>query len=84
MRIRNAGDSEGVRTHLDNVYRRRNYGPEKVAHAIVKAVKRSHNRVVLVSPESQIMYRIERLFPRLSRLIARSAANRMFDSQQGD
>jgi len=76
-RLRNPGDAAALRSHLDATYQRRNYGPEKVARAIVNAVKRNR-RLVLVSPESKIMYHIDRLCPPLSRLIARSAARRMF------
>jgi NAD(P)-dependent dehydrogenase (short-subunit alcohol dehydrogenase family) len=79
MRIRNGRDEEELRQHLDRAYRRRNYTPEKVARAIVEAVKR-RRKMVLVTPESKIMYRIERLLPPLSRLIARVAANRLFSA----
>lgn len=78
MRIRNAaGHEEGLRQQLEQAYERRNYGPEKVARAIVKAI-RTNRKVVLVSPEAQVMYRLERWCPPLSRLIARAAARRMF------
>lgn len=78
MRDRTAGNADDVRTRLRKSYKRRDYGPEKVARAIVKAVKRNHNRVILVSPEARVMYQIERFFPGLSRFIARTAASRMF------
>jgi len=78
MRIRNAaGEAEGLRHELEQAYARRNYGPEKVADAVVQAIRRNR-KVVLVSPEAQVMYRLERWCPPLSRLIARAAANRLF------
>lgn len=77
MRIRNGGDGEGIRSRLSVMYRRRNYGPEKVAEAIVRAV-RGNRGVVLVAPESRLMYHVERFFPWLSRRIAAIAARRMF------
>ena len=77
MRIRSSGRAEDLRGRLQNTYQHRNYGPEKVATAIVKAV-RKNREVVLVSPESKLMYRLERWCPRLSRYIARVSAKRMF------
>ncbi len=78
MRDRIGGNADGVRARLSGYYKRRDYEPEKVARAILKTIRRSRGRVVLVSPEARAMYYVERLFPTLSRLIARSAAARMF------
>ena len=77
MRIRHTACPEESRGQLADAYQHRNYGPEKVAHAIVDAVYKKR-KMVLVSPESRIMYRLERWCPALSRAIARSAAKRMF------
>ena len=78
MRIRSAaGEAQGLRHELEQAYARRNYGPEKVADAVVQAIRRNR-KLVLVSPEAQLMYRLERWCPRLSRLIARAAAKRLF------
>jgi NADP-dependent 3-hydroxy acid dehydrogenase YdfG len=76
-RFRNTKNEDAQRSHLEETYRRRAYGPEKVARAIVDAIKRNRG-LVLVSPESKIMYQIHRLCPPLSRIIARRAARRMF------
>lgn len=78
MRIRNNSDPRAVRSHLEQAYQRRNYGPEKVADAVVSAVKRKR-KVVLVTPEARVMYYVERFCPALSRIIARVSARRMFD-----
>lgn len=82
MRIRNAhGRETAVMTALQQTYARRNYGPERVARAIVRAIK--HDRkLVLVSPEARLMYHLERWCPPLSRFIARRAAARMFNPEQ--
>ena len=80
MRLRNdGGPEEKARERLEETYRRRDYGPEHVARAIVKAI-RSNRKIVIVSPEARIMYQIERFCPPLSRLIARNAAKRMFST----
>lgn len=76
-RFRNPGNEAALRTHLEETYKRRNYGPERVAEAIVDGIRRNR-RLVLVSPESKIMYHMQRLCPPLSRMIARAAARRMF------
>jgi NAD(P)-dependent dehydrogenase (short-subunit alcohol dehydrogenase family) len=50
-------------------YQKRNYGPEKVASAILKAVQ--HNRAVVpVSPEAWFGYYVKRFFPGLARALA--------------
>ncbi|HOV72444.1 MAG TPA: SDR family NAD(P)-dependent oxidoreductase [Candidatus Hydrogenedentes bacterium] len=76
-RLRNTGNADALRDHLQRIYDRRNYGPEKVAGAIVRAVERNR-RLVLVSPEARIMYHMNRLCPPLSRIIARASTRRMF------
>ena len=77
MRIRNTGEAEATRRELHAMYDRRNCTPEHVAKDIVKAI-RCRRGLVLSGIESKIIYRLERFFPRLSRLIARNAAQRMF------
>jgi len=57
--------TEAARAALVTTYRRRNYGPERVAAAIVKAIVR--NRAVApVSPEAWVMYVLKRLSPGLT------------------
>jgi NAD(P)-dependent dehydrogenase (short-subunit alcohol dehydrogenase family) len=52
-------------------YKKRNYGPEKVASAIVDAVR--HNRAVVpVSPEAWAGYYLKRFMPGLARTLAAS------------
>jgi len=76
MRLRNVGGAASAVEHLQQAYDRRNYGPDKVARAIVRAVLRNRKRV-MVSPEAHIMYYMERFCPWLSRRIARGATKRM-------
>jgi len=84
MRIRGAGkDEERVRSELQQFYAKRNYGPDRVAKAIVKGIVRN-KPLVLVSPEAKLMYALERYCPRLSRRIARSTARKMFKQQRLD
>ena len=50
-------------------YKKRNYGPDKVANAIVQAVR--HNRAVVpVSPEAWFGYYLKRFFPALTLRLA--------------
>jgi len=82
MRIRTAGpDHAELRAALERKYAHRGYGPERVAQAILKAI-RTGKGVVLVSPEARIMYHLERFAPRLSRFIARRAATSLFRPQK--
>ena len=84
MRIRGAtGEEEQIRSSLEKMYARRNYGPDRVARAILAAIRR-RKKLVLVSPESHLMYQIERFCPPLSRLIARRAAARLFHPHRND
>ncbi|SRX94096.1 short chain dehydrogenase [Saccharopolyspora erythraea NRRL 2338] [Mycobacterium shimoidei] len=61
---------ERARQKADAAYRRRNYRPEAVAEAIVKAI-RTGPPVLPIAPESRIGYAMRRLSPALVRLFAR-------------
>ena len=50
-------------------YKRRNYGPEGVARAILRAVRRNV-AVMPVAPEAWLMYYLKRWLPALARLLA--------------
>jgi NAD(P)-dependent dehydrogenase (short-subunit alcohol dehydrogenase family) len=64
-RARGAADDPEVRERLVEMYRRRNYGPDRVARNILKAVER--NRAVApVAPEAWIAYALKRISPRLA------------------
>ena len=69
-------NSEAARTALVSVYERRNYGPERVAAAILKAVARNRP-VAPVSPEAWVMYHLKRLAPRLTARVNRSLQARL-------
>ena len=72
-RMRGPHANEAARRRIIQVYQRRNYGPERVAVNILKAIQR--NRAVApVSPEAWFMYYLKRALPgvvfRLNRVMA--------------
>jgi NAD(P)-dependent dehydrogenase (short-subunit alcohol dehydrogenase family) len=72
-RARGAAADPKVRERLVALYGRRNYGPDRVARNIFKAVER--NRAVApVAPEAWIAYAITRISPRLAGWAARRMA----------
>jgi len=72
-RARGAATDPEVRERLVTLYRRRNYGPDRVARNILKAVER--NRAVApVAPEAWIAYAMKRVSPRLAGWTARRMA----------
>jgi NAD(P)-dependent dehydrogenase (short-subunit alcohol dehydrogenase family) len=72
-RARGAADDPAVRERAVDIYRRRNYGPDRVARNILKAVER--NRAVApIAAESWIAYGAKRISPRLVGWVARRSA----------
>jgi NAD(P)-dependent dehydrogenase (short-subunit alcohol dehydrogenase family) len=72
-RARGAADDPKVRERVVKLYERRNYGPDRVARNILKAVQR--NRAVApISPEAWATYGITRISPRLAGWLARRMA----------
>jgi short-subunit dehydrogenase len=70
--MRTHGEVVQAQAKLVDVYRKRNYGPEGVAEAIVSAIK--HNRAVVpVSPEAWVLYASKRLAPTVMDKIQRTA-----------
>lgn len=65
-----AEQQEQARQKADAAYRRRNYPPEAVAKAIVKAVN-SSPAVLPIAAESRVGYALRRISPSLLRLFAR-------------
>lgn len=60
--LRGAFDKPEVRERMVDAYRRRGYGPDRVARGVLRAVQR--NRAVApVSPEAWVMYYAKRLAP---------------------
>ena len=67
-RLRGPGDPEEMRRYIVQTYGRRNYGPERVAEGVLKAVQR--NRAVApITPEAWVLYYLQRLAPWLVRWI---------------
>ncbi len=77
MRCRGSGDAEETRSRLERIYRRRNYGPDRVARAIVKAIRKK-KRLAFISPESRLMSLAVRFSPGISGIIARVVTGHMF------
>jgi hypothetical protein len=57
---------EEKRKSIDAIYEKRNYPPERVAAAIVKAIRRNR-AVVPVAPEAWLAYYLKRWTPWLVR-----------------
>ena len=74
-RLRGKAALPGAREQMIEFYRRRNYGPEKVAEKILKAVARNA-AVAPVSPEAWVMYALKRLSPGLTAWLNRRMADR--------
>jgi NAD(P)-dependent dehydrogenase (short-subunit alcohol dehydrogenase family) len=74
-RFRGTNDAERTRSHVETMYRKRNYGPDKVATAIVRAVKKDVP-VVPVSPEAWVLYYLKRFAPTLGGPLGRFMAKR--------
>ncbi|MDZ4861557.1 MAG: SDR family NAD(P)-dependent oxidoreductase [Candidatus Hydrogenedentes bacterium] len=62
VRITGHDDADALRDKYVAFYGKRNYGPEKVARAIVRAIKR-RQVIVPVSPESWAGYVLNRIWP---------------------
>jgi NAD(P)-dependent dehydrogenase (short-subunit alcohol dehydrogenase family) len=61
-------EASGARQQMIDAYRRRNYGPERVAENILKAIAR--NRAVApISPEAWLFYYLKRFAPWLMRFL---------------
>jgi NAD(P)-dependent dehydrogenase (short-subunit alcohol dehydrogenase family) len=73
-RARGAADDPSVRERYATLYRRRNYGPERVARNVLKAVARERT-VAPISPESWVAYGVKRTSPRLAGWLARRMAS---------
>ncbi|HEX6116633.1 MAG TPA: SDR family NAD(P)-dependent oxidoreductase [Solirubrobacterales bacterium] len=73
-RTRGASSDPARRERIAAMYRRRNYGPDRVARNILKAVARNRT-VAPVSPEAWFGYGLKRLSPRLTGWVARRTAD---------
>jgi NAD(P)-dependent dehydrogenase (short-subunit alcohol dehydrogenase family) len=69
-RMRGAAAEPGAQERVAALYKRRNYGPDRVARNILKSVER--NRAVApISPEAWFAYALTRMSPRLAGWTAR-------------
>jgi len=76
--LRGPEATPAARAYMVDVYRRRNYTPERVAENVVKAIARNRG-VAPISPEAWVMYLLKRLSPSLvawvhERMAARTRA----------
>jgi NAD(P)-dependent dehydrogenase (short-subunit alcohol dehydrogenase family) len=69
-RARGEQDDPERRERAVKLYQRRNYGPDRVARNIFKAIDRNRG-VAPVSPESWVMYGLKRASPALTGWVAR-------------
>jgi NAD(P)-dependent dehydrogenase (short-subunit alcohol dehydrogenase family) len=74
--LRGANATPEMRQRMIEIYQRRNYGPERVASNILKAVQRNRG-VAPISPEAWMMYYLKRLAPAAVRWVNRSGAARL-------
>ena len=72
-RMRGAAAEPGARERIVAMYRRRNYGPERVARNILKSVERNRS-VAPIAPEASFAYAMKRVSPRLAGWTARRIA----------
>jgi NAD(P)-dependent dehydrogenase (short-subunit alcohol dehydrogenase family) len=72
MRLRGDRYPEAARKHIQHFYRKRNYQPERVARAVLGAVR--HNPALLpVTPEAWALYLMKRAAPALTHRALASA-----------
>ncbi|WP_084531601.1 SDR family oxidoreductase [Nocardia miyunensis] len=64
-----ASDEADKQAKYDELYRKRHYGPEKVAEQIVRAVQDGRD-IVPVTPEAHLQYHFQRLAPAVARFVA--------------
>jgi NAD(P)-dependent dehydrogenase (short-subunit alcohol dehydrogenase family) len=82
-RMRGPAADESARTRLVDFYKRRKFGPERVADGILRAI--AENRAVLpVTPEAWAFYAIKRAFPSLASLLSRTIMNRVERVARGE
>ncbi len=71
--MRGAAADPGVRERAVRMYQRRNYGPDRVAKGIMRAVQRNRP-IAPVAPEAWLAWGIMRTSPRLGGWVARRLA----------
>ncbi len=70
--MRTNGQLVAAQSKIVDIYKKRNYGPEGVAEAIISAIK--HNRAVVpVSPEAWVLYAGKRLMPEMMDMVQRTS-----------
>jgi NAD(P)-dependent dehydrogenase (short-subunit alcohol dehydrogenase family) len=80
-RMRGTIATTEARAAMIAAYRRRNYGPERVAANILKAIGKNRP-VAPISPEAWAMYVMKRLFPRLTARLNHGLSRRVLLRQR--
>ncbi|MBX7256454.1 MAG: SDR family NAD(P)-dependent oxidoreductase [Candidatus Hydrogenedentes bacterium] len=75
-RIRGVVEHERARDRVEKTYAKRNFGPERVARAIVRAIHRNQ-AIVPVTIESRLLYYLNRLCPAAVRALVGFSAERL-------
>jgi len=75
-RTRGLAATPAARAALVEMYERRNYGPERVARNVLRAIQRNRP-VAPVSPEAHVLYVMKRLTPNLTARLSEWLAARM-------
>lgn len=70
--MRTSGHMTEVQGKITDIYRRRNYGPELVAEAVVSAIE-GNRAIVPVSPEAWALYAAKRLAPEVMDAVQRTS-----------
>jgi NAD(P)-dependent dehydrogenase (short-subunit alcohol dehydrogenase family) len=74
-RMFGVADSEAMRTRLVEGYRRRGYGPERVAENVLRAVQRNRG-VAPIAPEAWALYWLKRFTPGLLAWLSGKSSDR--------
>jgi short-subunit dehydrogenase len=69
-------DEAAMRDKVDALYARRGYGPERVAEAILRAIRKD-TAVLPVTPEAWALYYLSRVSPGLQERVGRWMAGRV-------
>jgi len=81
-RTRGPAATPEARAALVELYERRNYGPERVAQNVLRAIQRNRP-VAPISPEAHVLYVMKRLVPNLTARMSEWLAARMERRIQG-
>ncbi len=82
MRVRGESEPARVRQSVSDWYEKRDFPPERVASAILEAVRRNR-ALVPVAAEAWVLYALKRLTPELTRSVVRRFSERFGPKEGG-